>query len=212
MLLIADPLAHGRGSLLIHVLQTILEPSLDTEVEREHQRARDSRLPNTLIPMGGSAPNREGGIASAIGTSRRCALRGPLPGQPMAQALDSCGTVWCPQLAKLTPRVPCLWGLAGAIFAPMAIDIKNLSPDVERYIAALVREGVYASPEEMLEHAVRRLRQGDEERHDRLLKALAEGEEGEGTRYARGLMNELEEAALKDMWSGAPMDPDVVGD
>jgi hypothetical protein len=66
----------------------------------------------------------------------------------------------------------------------------------------LVTEGVYASPEGMLECAVRRMRQGDEERHDRLLKALAEGEEGEGTPYTRGLMSELEEAALKDMWSG----------
>ncbi len=40
----------------------------------------------------------------------------------------------------------------------------------------------------------------------RLLKALAEGEQGEATPYSRELMNELAEAAHKDMLNKKPMD------
>jgi putative addiction module CopG family antidote len=92
------------------------------------------------------------------------------------------------------------------------MDIKNLSPDVESYINAQVREGVYASAEEALEDAVRHMRQGDEERHARLVKALEKGEQGEGIPYTRELMHGIAEAARKEMWSREPMDPDVVGD
>ena len=92
------------------------------------------------------------------------------------------------------------------------MDIKNLSPDVQGYINAQVSEGVYASAEEALEDAVRHMRQADEERHARLLKALEKGEQGEGVPYTRELMRGLAEAARKEMWSREPMDPDVVGD
>lgn len=54
-------------------------------------------------------------------------------------------------------------------------------------------------------------RQADEERGERLLKALEKGRQGEGIPYSRELMHEIAEAARKDMWSGKPMDPDVVG-
>jgi putative addiction module CopG family antidote len=62
----------------------------------------------------------------------------------------------------------------------MAIDLDRLAPDVRDYINAQVSEGVYSNAEEVLEDAVRRLRQADEERHERLLKALEKGRQGEG--------------------------------
>lgn len=93
----------------------------------------------------------------------------------------------------------------------MVIDFDRLAPDVKDYINAQVSEGVYASTEEALDDAVRRLRQADEERHERLLKALEKGAQGKATPYTRKLMHEIAEAARKDMWSGKPMDPDVVG-
>ena len=92
------------------------------------------------------------------------------------------------------------------------MDIKHLSPDVESYINTQVSEGVYSSAEDVLDDAVRRLRQVDEERHERLLKALAKGQQGEGIPYSRELMHEIAEAARKDMGSKRPIDPDVVGD
>jgi putative addiction module CopG family antidote len=94
----------------------------------------------------------------------------------------------------------------------MSMDIKHLSPDVESYINAQVSEGIYSSAEEVLEDAVRRLRQADDERHERLLKALAKGRQGGGIPYSRELMDEIAEAARRDMGSNKPMDPDVVGD
>ena len=97
-------------------------------------------------------------------------------------------------------------------FEGMSMDIKHLSPDVESYINAQVSEGVYSSAEQVLDDAVRRLRQADEERHERLLKALAEGEQGEATEFTPELMDNIVAQARKDMWSGEPMDPDVVGD
>ena len=96
-------------------------------------------------------------------------------------------------------------------FENMVIDFDRLAPDVKDYINAQVSEGVYFSAEEVLEDAVRRLRQADEERHERLLKALAKGEKGEGIPYSRELMDKIAEDARRDMWSGKPMDPDVVG-
>ena len=72
--------------------------------------------------------------------------------------------------------------------------------------------GVYSSAEDVLDDAVRRLRQADEGRHERLLKALAKGQQGEGIPYSRELMHEIAEAARKDMGGKRPMDPDVVGD
>jgi putative addiction module CopG family antidote len=92
------------------------------------------------------------------------------------------------------------------------MDIKHLSPDVENYINTQVSEGVYFSAEDVLDDAVRRLRRADEKRHERLLKALAKGEQGEGIPYSRELMHEIAEAARKHMASKRPMDPDVVGD
>jgi putative addiction module CopG family antidote len=94
--------------------------------------------------------------------------------------------------------------MVGAILGIM--DIKHLSPDVESYVQAQISEGIYASAEEALDDAVRYKRQADEERHARLLKALAEGEQGEATPYSRELMNELAEAAHKDMLNNKPMD------
>ena len=53
--------------------------------------------------------------------------------------------------------------------------------------------------------------EGNEERYERLLKALEKGRQGEGIPYSRELMNEIAEDARRDMWRGKPMDPDVVG-
>jgi putative addiction module CopG family antidote len=88
----------------------------------------------------------------------------------------------------------------------------NLPPDVESYIAGQIKEGVYRSADEAIVDAVRRVRQADEERHERLLKALAKGQNGEGKPYSRELMDQIADRARKKMGSGEPMDPDVLGD
>ena len=49
------------------------------------------------------------------------------------------------------------------------------APDVESYIAGQVKDGIYRSADEAIVDVVRRTRQADEERHERLLKALAKG-------------------------------------
>jgi putative addiction module CopG family antidote len=92
------------------------------------------------------------------------------------------------------------------------MDIKHLSPDVESYINAQVSEGVYSSAEEALEDAVRYKRQADEERHERLLKALEKGRQGEGIPYSRELMDKIAERALANHSSGkhVDIDPDVL--
>ncbi len=60
--------------------------------------------------------------------------------------------------------------------------------------------------------AVRRARQADEERHERLLKALVKGQQGVGKPHSRELMDQIADRARKKLGSGEPMDPDVVGD
>lgn len=89
----------------------------------------------------------------------------------------------------------------------MVIDFDRLAPDVKEYINAQVSEGIYSSAEELLDDAVRHLRQA----HERLLKALEKGRQGEGTCYSRELMDQIADRALREMGSGEPMDPDVVG-
>lgn len=102
----------------------------------------------------------------------------------------------------------------GAVF--WAMDMNRLSPDVKSYIDAQVSEGVYASAEEALDDAVRRMRQEKEKRLTRLRKALAKGEaqldRGEGREFSPAVMDEILARARKRMGSGKPMDPDVIGD
>jgi putative addiction module CopG family antidote len=93
----------------------------------------------------------------------------------------------------------------------MSIHV-NLPPDVESYINGQIKEGLYRNADEAVVDAVRRARQADEERNERLLKALEKGRQGEGTRYSRELMDQIADRARKKMGSGEPMDPDVVGD
>jgi putative addiction module CopG family antidote len=78
----------------------------------------------------------------------------------------------------------------------------NLPPDVESYIAGQIKEGVYRSADEAIVDAVRRARQADEERHERLLKALAKGQQGEGIPYSRELMDKIADRALANLASG----------
>ena len=88
----------------------------------------------------------------------------------------------------------------------------NLPPDVESYIAGQVKDGVYRSADEAIADVVRRARQADEERHERLLKALEKGRQGPGTPYSRELMDTIAERALANVESGKHLDidPDVL--
>jgi putative addiction module CopG family antidote len=88
----------------------------------------------------------------------------------------------------------------------------NLPPDVESYIAGQIKEGVYRSADDAVVDAVRRARQADEERHERLLKALEKGRQGEGIPYSRELMEKIADRALANLASGKHLDidPDVL--
>ena len=62
----------------------------------------------------------------------------------------------------------------------MDIDFDRLAPDVKEYVNAKVREGVYASIEEMLEQAIPQMVRKKQEQQSRLIAAEASLAGGEG--------------------------------
>lgn len=88
----------------------------------------------------------------------------------------------------------------------------NLPADVESYINGQIKEGLYRNADEAVVDAVRRARQADEERYERLLKALEKGRQGEGIPYSRELMDKIAERAMANLASGKHLDidPDVL--
>jgi antitoxin ParD1/3/4 len=89
----------------------------------------------------------------------------------------------------------------------------NLSPEMESYIKAKVSSGFYGNATEVIRDAIRRM-QAEEERVAAFRAAVAKGdaqlERGEGVEYTAELMEKITQAALQNMHSRKPTDPDVL--
>jgi antitoxin ParD1/3/4 len=87
----------------------------------------------------------------------------------------------------------------------------NLSPEMESYIKGKVASGFYGNATEVIRDAIRRM-QADEERGTAFRRAVAEGEaqldRGQGRDYSAKRLDELAEAARKNLRSGKPIDPE----
>lgn len=75
----------------------------------------------------------------------------------------------------------------------MVVDFDRLAPDVKEYVNAKVKEGVYASIEEVLEDAVLSMRRRKEEQQARLVTAEASLVRGEGRPVTEESMRQLAE-------------------
>ena len=80
----------------------------------------------------------------------------------------------------------------------------TLPPQVEALIRRKVESGLYATPDEVLEEALRLLDEHDRERQW-LRNALAEGEKGEAVDYTPELMEEIYQRALDNSRTGKPV-------
>lgn len=89
----------------------------------------------------------------------------------------------------------------------------NLSPEMESFIKGKVAGGFYRNATEVIRDALRRM-QAEEARvqawHAAIKKGDDELDRGEGIAYSPKALNDITEAALSDMHSGKPMDPDVL--
>jgi antitoxin ParD1/3/4 len=89
----------------------------------------------------------------------------------------------------------------------------NLSPEMESYIKTKVSGGFYGNATEVIRDAIRRM-QAEEERIVAFRAAVAKGEaqleRGEGVEYTPEVMEKITQAALQNMHSGKPTDPDVL--
>lgn len=89
----------------------------------------------------------------------------------------------------------------------------NLSPEMEIFIKGKVAGGFYGNATEVIRDALRRM-QAEEVRvqawHAAIKKGDDELDRGEGIPYTAKALNDITEAALNDMHSGKPMDPDVL--
>jgi len=89
----------------------------------------------------------------------------------------------------------------------------NLSPEMETFIKGKVASGFYGNATEVIRDALRRM-QAEEVRvrawQGAIQKGDAELDRGDGVSYTAKALNEITEAAMTDMHSGKPMDPDVL--
>ena len=94
----------------------------------------------------------------------------------------------------------------------MAMHV-NLSAEMESYIKSKVGSGFYGNATEVIRDAIRRM-QAEEERISAFRAAVAKGDaqldHREGVAYTSELMETMTQAAIKEMHSGKPMDPDVL--
>jgi len=89
----------------------------------------------------------------------------------------------------------------------------NLSPEMETFIKGKVATGFYGNATEVIRDAIRRMQ--DEEARVQAWKAAVklgddELDRGEGTPYDAKALKEITRAAIGDMHSGKPMNPDVL--
>ncbi len=89
----------------------------------------------------------------------------------------------------------------------------NLSPEMETYIKGKVSTGFYGNATEVIRDAIRRM-QADEERATAFRRAVAEGEaeldRGEGRDYTAKRLDDITDAARRNLRSDKPIDPDVL--
>ena len=95
------------------------------------------------------------------------------------------------------------------------MNINFASVDAE-FIKGKVKAGYYCNATELVRDAVRKLRESDQEnedKHDRLIAALEEGEASireHGTiPYTPELLERITKEALEDFANGVKPDPDV---
>ena len=83
----------------------------------------------------------------------------------------------------------------------------------ESYIKAKVEDGFYSNATELVRDAVRRLREADDQRYDRLIAALEVGEkalrDGRVVPYTPKFLDECADEARKMVEKGIAPDPDV---
>jgi putative addiction module CopG family antidote len=94
------------------------------------------------------------------------------------------------------------------------LDIEFAKAD-EHYIKNSVKNGYYTTEEEAVRDAVRRAREQEDSKYDRLMSALEVGEkaiiEGRVTPYTPELLAKIESDARKHAAEGRKLDPDVCG-
>lgn len=93
-------------------------------------------------------------------------------------------------------------------------DMNIIFPERDKkFIHAMVEEGAYRNATELVRDAVRRLREQEDARNDRLMAALAAGEkdirEGRTVPYTPELRKQIMEDAIKHAEAGKEPDPDV---
>lgn len=89
----------------------------------------------------------------------------------------------------------------------------NLSPEMETFIKGKVAGGFYGSATEVIRDALRRMQAEDarvQAWHAAIRKGDDELDRGEGIAYSSEALSDITEAALREMRSGKPMDPDVL--
>ncbi len=83
----------------------------------------------------------------------------------------------------------------------------------ENYIKTKVADGFYSNATELVRDAVRRLREQDDEKYDRIMAAIEVGErdvrEGRVELYTPELMDRIVQDAIEHVAAGRPLDPDV---
>ena len=86
-------------------------------------------------------------------------------------------------------------------------------PVDESYIKAKVEDGFYSNATELVRDAVRRLREIDDQKYDRLMAALEVGEqalrEGRVVPYTPELLDEIDQEAVQHAAERRKPNPDV---
>ena len=89
----------------------------------------------------------------------------------------------------------------------------NLSPEMENFIKAKVASGFYGNATEVIRDAIRQM-QAEEARRVAWQAAIDKGEaqldRGEGVTFTPELMESVTQSAIAAMYSGQPIDPDVL--
>jgi len=89
----------------------------------------------------------------------------------------------------------------------------NLTPEMETFIKGKVATGFYGNATEVIRDAIRRM-QAEEVRVQAWKAAVKLGDDeldrGDGTPYDANALTAITQAAIDDMHSGKPMNPDVL--
>jgi putative addiction module CopG family antidote len=90
----------------------------------------------------------------------------------------------------------------------------ELAPVDEKFIKESVKNGIFRSEAEAVRDAVRRAREREEDKQERLLNALRLGDAdiaaGRVTPYTQELLNKIESEARNHAATGRKLNPDVI--